>query len=168
MGRKMKKNPDIVEILKTIPVFLELKPFQLKHLATAISFLEIEPGVELISEGNPLDYTYIVLEGDLLVEAFVPMHGNIETSHLGPLDICGWSALTPIVRQRTGTVTSLTYCSLLKLDCRLLIPICEEDHDIGFCIYKRVANVAARTFLTTRLQLMNLIVSETHSTDFKE
>jgi hypothetical protein len=74
--------------------------------------------------------------------------------------VCGWSALTPVVRQRTGTVVTIGYCRLLKMDTRILIPMCEEDHDIGFCIYKRISNVAARTFLTTRLQLMNLIVKE--------
>ena len=114
----------------------------------------------LITEGDPLDYFYIVLEGDMLVQIFVPSIGKIETSHLGPLDICGWSGLTPIVRSRTGTVTTLTFCRVLKMDSRLIIPICEEDHDIGFCLYRRIANVAARSFLTTRLQLMNLIVKE--------
>jgi hypothetical protein len=50
------------------------------------------------------------------------------------------------------------------MDTRILIPMCEEDHDIGFCVYKRISNVAARTFLTTRLQLLNLIVKEDAAT----
>jgi CRP-like cAMP-binding protein len=158
----MAKNPDIIALLQTVPIFLDLKPFQLARLATAMSVEDLEPGIQLITEGDSLDFTYIILEGDMLVQAYVPSCGNIETSHLGPLDICGWSALTPIVRQRTGTVTTVTFCRVLKMDSRILIPICEEDHDIGFCIYRRVANVAARTFLTTRLQLMNLIVKENH------
>lgn len=160
----MAKNADLIAQLKTVPIFLDLKPFQLARLATAVSVVDMEPGVEFITEGDSLDYTYILLEGDMIVEVYVPSHGKVETSHLGPLDICGWSALTPIVRQRTGTVTTVTFCRLLKMDSRILIPICEEDHDIGFCVYRRVANVAARTFLTTRLQLMNLIVKENHST----
>ena len=163
----MAKNRDIIEVLKTIPIFLDLKSFQLNRLSKVADILELEPGVKLISEGDPLDFTYIVLEGDMSVEVFVPSHGNILTSHLGPLDICGWSAMTPVVRQRTGTVVSITYCRLLKLDSRLLIPICEEDHDIGFCIYKRLSNVAARTFLTTRLQLMNLIVKDSQNSGHK-
>jgi CRP-like cAMP-binding protein len=158
----MAKNQDVIAILKTIPIFLDLKPFQLARLATAASVIDLEPGIELISEGNPLDFTYILLEGDMLVEVYVPSCGKIETSHLATFDICGWSALTPIVRQRTGTVTSVTFCRLIRLDSRILIPICEEDHDIGFCVYRRIANVAARSFLTTRLQLMNLIVKENH------
>ncbi|MHC1741240.1 MAG: cyclic nucleotide-binding domain-containing protein [Anaerolineaceae bacterium] len=156
----MAKRSDLIEILKGIPIFLDLKPFQLARLATAITMIELDPGFQLITEGDPLDFTYILLDGDMVVKSFVPTYGNIETSHLGPLDVCGWSALTPVVRQRTGTVVTVGYCRLLKLDSRLLIPICEEDHDIGYCIYKRISNVAARSFLTTRLQLMNLIVKE--------
>jgi CRP-like cAMP-binding protein len=158
-----KKNQDIISVLKTVPVFLDLKPFQLAKLANAASIVDVEPGVELISEGNSLDYTYMLLEGDMLVQVYVPSVGKVETCHLAPLDTCGWSALTPIVRARTGTVTAITYCRLLALDSRILIPLCDEDHDIGYCVYRRIANVAARTFLTTRLQLMNLIVRESQS-----
>jgi CRP-like cAMP-binding protein len=154
----MDYQPDVIEQLRAVPIFLDLKPNQLALLASASTIIDLEAGVELITEGDPLDYFYIVLEGDLLVEVYVPSFGKIETSHLGPLDICGWSGLTPIVRTRTGTVTTLTFCRLLKMDSRLIIPMCEEDHDIGFTVYRRIANVAARSFLTTRLQMMNLIV----------
>ena len=65
--------------------------------------------------------------------------------------------MTPIVRQRTGTVTAATHCWLLRIDSRLLSQLCENDHHIGFVVYRRIANVVARSFLTTRLQLMNLI-----------
>jgi CRP/FNR family transcriptional regulator, cyclic AMP receptor protein len=156
----MANKKDIISALQTIPVFLDLKPFQLARLATTASLISLEPGVELITEGDVLDYTYILLEGDMKVEVYVPSYGKIETSHLAPLDTCGWSALTPIVRRRTGTVTSVTFCRLVRFDSRLLIPLCEEDHDIGFVVYRRIANVAGRSFLTTRLQLMNLIVKE--------
>ena len=159
----MDNQPDIIALLKTIPIFLDLKPNQLAMLASATTVANLESGFELITEGDPLDFFYIVLEGDLLVEVYVPSIGKVETSRLGPLDICGWSGLTPIVRTRTGTVTTLTFCRLLKMDSRLIIPMCEDDHDIGFTIYRRISNVAARSFLTTRLQLMNLIYSEDQS-----
>jgi len=159
----MTKHPDMIEVLKTIPIFLDLKPFQLARLATAVSVIDLEPNNQLITEGDPLDYTYILLEGEMMVKSFVPSIGNIDTSLLGPLDVCGWSALTPVVRQRTGTVVTVGFCRLLKMDTRILIPMCEEDHDIGFCIYKRISNVAARTFLSTRIQLMNLIVKESQN-----
>jgi hypothetical protein len=46
---------------------------------------------------------------------------------------------------------------LLRLEAKLLTSLCENDHDIGFTIYRRVANVTAMSFLTTRIQMMNLI-----------
>lgn len=155
--------PDLIQVLKTIPLFLDLKEFQLAKLAETASIVEFESGSVVVSEGGRLDCIYIILEGEIKVEVFVPAYGNIETSHLGPLDILGWSALTPVVRQRTGTATCLTNCFMVKFDTKKLIPLCELDHDIGMLTYKRVANVAARSFLTTRLQLMNLILSSTQA-----
>ena len=77
----MVKHPDIIELLKTIPVFLDLKPFQLARLASVCSHIELDPGTELITEGDSLDYTYILLDGDMTVEVFVPSYGNIETDN---------------------------------------------------------------------------------------
>jgi CRP/FNR family cyclic AMP-dependent transcriptional regulator len=155
--------PDLVQVLKNIPLFMDLKEFQLAKLAETASILEFEAGSTIISEGGILDCIYIILEGEIKVEVFVPAYGNIETSHLGPLDILGWSALTPVVRQRTGTATSISNCFLVKFESKKLIPLCDLDRDIGVIIYKRIANVAARSFLTTRLQLMNLIFTAAQS-----
>jgi CRP-like cAMP-binding protein len=154
--------PDLIQVFKTIPLFLDLKEFQLAKLAEIAEISEFESHSPILKEGAKPDCIYIVLEGEIKVEVFVPVCGNSETSRLGPLDILGWSALTPVVRQRTGTATAVTNCSLLKLDSRKLITLCEQDHDIGFIIYKRISNVTARSFLTTRLQLMNLLMAYCH------
>ncbi len=78
----MDNQPDIIAYLQTIPIFLDLKPGQLARLASATTVVGLDVGVELITEGDPLDYFYIVLEGDMLVQIFVPSIGKIETSHL--------------------------------------------------------------------------------------
>ena len=155
--------PDLIQVLKTIPLFLDLKEFQLAKLADLASVVEFESGSTILSEGGKPDSLYIVLEGEIKVDVFVPVCGSTETSRLGPLDILGWSALTPVVRQRTGTAIAMTNSSLLEFDAKKLIALCEQDHDIGLIIYKRISNVTARSFLTTRLQLMNLLVASCQS-----
>lgn len=142
----MDQNLDTTTVLKTIPLFLDFSPVQLSRIEEISELIEIDPGDIPIQEGSQLDYLYILLEGEIKVEIFVPTLGQIETSKLGPLDILGWSAMTPIVRQRTGTTTALTHCWLLRIDGQLLYKLCEEDHDIGFTMYRRIANVAARSF----------------------
>lgn len=163
----MSYYPDIIQVLKAIPLFLDLKEFQLSKLAECAELVDFESNATILTEGEKPDSIYIVLEGDIKVDVFVPARGKIETSHLGPLDVLGWSALTPVVRQRTGTATTVVKTSLICFDRKKLIALCEQDHDIGFIIYKRISNVAARSFLTTRLQLMNLIVeaNQTHASD---
>jgi len=91
------------------------------------------------------------------MEIFVPTRGAIETCKLGALDVLGWSSLTPCVRQCTATSTTFTHSWLLRINAKMLTSLCEKEHDIGFLIYRRVANFTAMSFLTTLLQLMNLI-----------
>jgi hypothetical protein len=65
-----------------------------------------------------------------------------------------------VVRQRTGTTTALTHCKLVRIHGKQLYKLCEEEHDIGYFIFRRIANVAARSWLTTRLQFMNIVIEE--------
>jgi len=138
-------------------LLFDLSSHQLEDISRISDLIEIDPGDQPIREGARLDFLYILLEGEIRVEIFIPSRGIVETSRLGPLDMIGWSAMTPVVRQRTATTTALTHCRLLRIDARMLTSLCEKDHDIGFAIYRRVANVTAMSFLTTRIQIMNLI-----------
>jgi len=157
MDNKMDVSIDTTSIIKSIPLFFDLSSSQVEHVAALSDLVEIDPGELLIEEGDHLDFLYILLEGEVKVTVFIPTIGMVETSTLGPLDILGWSAMTPIVRQRTGTVIAVTHCHLLRIDSKLLAALCENDHNIGYIVYRRMANVVARSFLSTRLQLMNLL-----------
>lgn len=153
----MDTKNDILTVLKTIPLFYDLSTAQLERIASFSDIVEFDPGDCLINEGARLDYLFMLLEGEVSVTIFIPTIGKVETSIFGPLDIVGWSGMTPIVRQRTGTVTATTHCILLRTDSRLLSSLCEKDHHIGYIVYRRIANTVARNFLSTRLQLMNLL-----------
>ncbi len=150
-------NLDITTTIRSVPLFFDLNDSQIEKIARITAVVEIDPGDTPIREGSRLDFLYILLEGEIKVDVFVPTRGTIETSRLGPLDLIGWSALTPVVRQRASTSTALTHCKLLRINARLLATLCEKEHDIGFAIYRRVANVTATSFLNTRIQLMSLI-----------
>lgn len=157
----MFNDPSNIEALKIIPLFLDFNNDQLRRISEIADVIELDPGDTPILEGAQLDYLYVLMDGEIKVEVFVPTRGQLETARLGPLDILGWSSMTPVVRQRTGTTTAITHCKLIRIHGKSLFALCEEDHDIGFFIYRRIANVAARSFLTTRLQFMAIIVEET-------
>jgi CRP/FNR family transcriptional regulator, cyclic AMP receptor protein len=73
----------------------------------------------------------------------------------------GWSVLTPVVRQRTVTLRASTDIRFLCFNSLILRQMCETDHDLGFIVMRRIANVVASRLLITRLQLFELM----HQTD---
>ncbi len=153
---------DLAQTLQSIPWFLELKSYQIDRLVGIAGIRTVEGGEEILREGDREDYLYIVLEGRVTVETHVPTHGKIAVFTAEPLDIIGWSSLTPVVRQRTATARALAPCQLIALEGESLRRLCDEDHDLGYIIMRRIANVVASRLLTTRLQLLDLILHTGH------
>lgn len=148
---------DIVKLFHRIPWFLSLDEAQLDRLAEIAILHEMEPGEELFKEGDRHDFLYILLEGQIVLEMEVPTHGQAEFYTAEALDIIGWSSLTPIVRQRTAGARATQHSLLLGFQSKLLEQLCEEDHDLGYIIMRRLANVVANRLLTTRVFLMDMI-----------
>jgi CRP/FNR family cyclic AMP-dependent transcriptional regulator len=156
----MYKQLDITQILQSIPWFLELKAYQLERLSKLTGFRQAVSGCELFHEGEREDFLYILLEGQVAIEVHVPTRGNVCVFTAEPLDIIGWSALTPVVRQRTASAKALLPSRLLTFESESLRRLCDEDHDIGYIIMRRVSNVVASRLLTTRLKLFDIIVDK--------
>ena len=156
----MFKQADIAQTLQTIPWFLELKPYQLERLSKVAEFHKASACEELFHEGAREDNLYILLEGQVNIWVHVPARGDVCIFTAEPLDILGWSSLTPVVRQRTATAKTTCASRLLSFDGELLRRLCDEDHDIGYIIMRRVSNVVASRLLTTRLQLFDIIVDK--------
>ena len=158
----MFKQADIIKTLENIPWFLDLKESQLELLANIASFRQVNACEEVFHEGDREDFLYIVLEGQVSIETYVPSRGLIRTFMAEPLDIFGWSSLTPVVRQRTSSARAMIPCRLVAIEGDALKTLCEKDHDIGFFIMRRLANVVASRLLTTRLALFDVIIQNSN------
>lgn len=155
----MFRQAELQQILQTIPWFLELTEGQIERLAGIASIQHLLEGETLFREGDAEGDLYILLEGEMALDMHVPGRDQaIRIFTAEPLDIIGWSSLTPMVRQRTATARALTDCNYLVLDSESLALLCEEDEKLGFIIMKRIANVVASRLLTTRIQLMDLLI----------
>lgn len=150
---------DVAKTLSRIPWFVELNQSQLNCLASIATLHELETGDFLFKEGDREDYLYVLLEGRVVLEMEVPTRGQVPIYTAEVLDILGWSSLTPIVRQRTASVRATQPCLLLGLNNKLLQQMCDEDHDLGYIIMRRLANVVANRMLTMRLCLLDIIAN---------
>ena len=154
----MIKRTDLIQAMKNIPWFVDLKPGQVERLASIAGIREVPQDELLFHEGDREEYMYIILEGQVSLQSYVPSHGFLYLYTAEPLDILGWSSMTPVVRQRTATGCALLPVKLLTFDSGALRRMCDEDHDLGYLIMKRLANVVASQYLVNRLVLYDLII----------
>lgn len=158
----MLNQADITATIKSIPWFLELKPESIQHLAAITDVLSFQTDEIIFSEGEKHNYLYVVLEGKVCIESLIPGHGSLPIFTAESLDVVGWSSLTPVIRQKTGTAHVLAPTTLLAFEAGSLMKLCKVDRDLGFVIMCRVANVVASRLLTHRLQLLALIAQMDH------
>ncbi len=149
---------DLMAALRSVPWFVDLKPTQLERLVNISDLFAVDTDEELFSEGEKKDFLYVVLEGQVAIEVYVPTRGQVRIFTAEPLDILGWSSMTPIVRQRTASARAVVPSRLIGLESEGLYRYCEEDHDLGYVIMRRLTNVIASRLLTTRIHLMDLFV----------
>lgn len=155
----MLNQVDITTTIKSIPWFLELSPESIQRLTSVADLRAFETGDVMFNEGEQHPYLYIVLDGKIQLESFVPGRGSLPTFTAESLDVIGWSSLTPVVRQKTSTARVIEPTRLLAFDAETLMELCENDCELGFVIMRRLANVVASRLLTQRLCLLELISS---------
>jgi CRP-like cAMP-binding protein len=114
----------------------------------------------LYHEGDRAVDFYIILTGQIAIESQVPCHGCVPTFTAGSLDVVGWSCLTAFTRQRTSSARATTDCRLIAMNGEALRAMCDEDHDLGYIIMRRLTNIIASHMLTTRLHLYDIIVQD--------
>jgi CRP-like cAMP-binding protein len=158
----MKPPANLVQTLSHLPWFSDLGPCQLERLACIASLQRLDAGDILFKEGEREDSLYVLLDGQILLEIEVPTRGRVAFYTAEMLDIIGWSSMTPIARQRTAQARATKNCLLLGFNSKLLGQLCEEDHEIGYLVMRRVANVVANRLLTTRLCLLDMIAQTVH------
>ena len=147
---------ELLDSLQTIPWFQEISLEHFEKIAEISRLVEVDANQELFREGDPEDYLYIVLQGRVAIEMFVPGRGRVRIYTAEAMDVVGWSSVTPVVRRRTAGAQAVLPSCLIRLDAVCLLQLCEEDPHLGYIVMRRMANVVASRLLTTRLQLLDM------------
>lgn len=155
----MTEQVDTRTILASIPWFTELGAQHFEQMLTIAKVCDIEAGEELFREGDKEDFLFIVVNGRVALEIFIPHRGHIRILTAEPMDVVGWSSVTPVVRTRTAGARAVLPSRLICLDSARLRQLCEEDHDLGYIFYRRIANIVASRLLVTRLQLLDMFAA---------
>jgi CRP-like cAMP-binding protein len=157
----MTTEQELVKALQAIPWFQVMTAEHFKKIVSIAKILKFEPGQVIFHEGDTEDYLYVVLEGRVAIEISVPGRGRMRILTADAMDEVGWSSVTPVVRQRTAGARAVLPSRLAAFDADDLRKLCEEDHDFGYYVMRRLANVIAGRLMTTRLQLLDMFANPT-------
>lgn len=155
----MTEKQELVNALQSIPWFQVMTAEHFEKIIGIAKIFKFEPGQVLFHEGDKEDYYYVVLEGRVAIEISVPGRGRVRILTADPMDDLGWSSVTPVVRQRTAGARAVLPSRLVAFDANELRRLCDEDHDFGYFVYRRLANVVAGRLMTTRLQLLDMFAN---------
>lgn len=107
---------DVFRELQKIPWFRELKEEHLRQIA-AISFLRhAKSGEIFFHEGDKQDYIYVVVEGRVALDIFIPHRGKVRFYTAEEWDVFGWSSVTPAVHQRTAAAVAVIDSTVIATD----------------------------------------------------
>ncbi|HXZ12050.1 MAG TPA: cyclic nucleotide-binding domain-containing protein [Candidatus Sulfotelmatobacter sp.] len=135
--------------------FQGLEKRHIQFIAGCAKNVVFAEGAVVFHEGDPADLFYFVREGLVAIELLVPHRGFTTLQTVGAGDVLGWSWLLPPYRWRFGARTTQP-TRALAFDAKCLRAKCEDDHDLGYELYKRFSRVIAERLEATRLQLLDL------------
>jgi CRP/FNR family cyclic AMP-dependent transcriptional regulator len=136
-----------------------LSPEAVARLAGIADIQDVEPGTELVREGQVTEALSIVLHGRVALRTLVPERGMVTILTVEPGDILGWSAIVPPHRS-TSTGIAIEPVQLLELPGERLRALLRADHALAASVYPRVLQAVSRRLSATRLQLLDLFARE--------
>ena len=137
-------------------VFFHGLPTQyLDLLAGCAKNARFEKGAALLREGEEADWFYLIREGRASIETSVPGRPAVTFETVGEGDILGWSWLVPPYRWRFDA-TALEPVRAFALDGACLRAKCEQDHDLGYELLKRISMIMAHRLQATRVHALDV------------
>jgi CRP/FNR family transcriptional regulator, cyclic AMP receptor protein len=135
--------------------FLEgFKAEHLQVLANNAMRVHYEADEFIFLEGSPANRFYLLEKGQVALESHLQDGPRISIETIGAGDVLGWSWLFPPyywnfdARALEPTTALFFYGTRLREQC-------EQDHDLGYEMMKRMAAVLIRRLQATRKKLLS-------------
>ena len=146
--------------MKTLNESITKHPFfrgmKLEHLTVFMKGAKpaaFKPGDVLFREGEPASQFYLIDSGNIALEAHELAGSTVLVQTLGAGEVLGWSWLFPPFTwhfQARATVPT----NVVILNGAHLLVTGERDHDFGYELMKRLAQVVIHRLQATRKELL--------------
>jgi CRP-like cAMP-binding protein len=127
----------------------------LELLTGCASNVRFDAGQSIFREGESANQFFIIRHGQVALQSYSPARGAVTILTLGEGDVLGWSWLIPPYQWHFDA-QALTLVRAIAFDAACLRTKCEQDHDLGYELMKRVAEIIVQRLHATRLQMMDV------------
>ena len=146
---------NLERIIAEHPFFAGLDSEFTKLMVSCASNVRFKAGTYILKEGDPANTFYLIREGKVAVEVFAPQRKPIIVATLSVGELLGWSWLLPPFQWKFHA-RALQNVRAIALDGKCLRTKCEENHDLGYAVLKRFAQIMEQRLEATRLQLLDV------------
>jgi len=146
---------DLERILAAHPFLKEMEPLYHQLFVGCASNVRFDAGQVIFREGEEANQFYLIRHGKVALELSTPERGSLIIQSLGEGDVLGWSWMMPPYRWHFDA-RAVELTRAIALDGKCLREKSESDHDLGFQLMKRAAQVMERRLQATRLQLLDV------------
>ena len=145
----------IEELLIETRLFSDLALQHLETIAGCAVTAHFDEGEYLFREGGAADTFYVIRGGTVALETYVPGRGPTPVMTLHDEDVLGWSWLFSPYRWHFDA-RALEPVRALDFDGACLRDKSAADHDLGYELMRRFAEVIVSRLQATRLQLLDV------------
>jgi CRP/FNR family cyclic AMP-dependent transcriptional regulator len=142
-------------IIEEHPFFAGLDPAYMDLVQSCASNVRFQKGTYVFREGDAANTFYLIREGEVALEIFAPQRKPIIVATLGVGEVLGWSWLLPPYYWRFHA-HAISDIRAIALDGKCLRTKCEQNHDLGYEVLKRFAQVVSQRLEATRFQLVDV------------
>jgi CRP-like cAMP-binding protein len=152
-------RPSLESIISKHPFLAGLSPHHVRLLCDCAMPAHFAGDELIFKEGDPANRFYLIQKGRVALECFVKGKGSTLIQIIGNQDVLGWSWLFPPyfwhfnARALEPTDAVFIYATPLREQC-------ESDHELGYELLSRMAQVMLGRLQATRRQLLHLTGSK--------
>ena len=148
--------------MKTVPQLLGearffdgLRAETIELVAGCASNVQFDPGTTIFREGERADAFYLLRQGSVALETYVPARGAVMIETIEAGDVLGWSWLFPPYRWHFDA-SALTAVRATAFDGKCLRGKCAADPALGYELVSRFAQTLIERLQWTRLRLLDV------------
>lgn len=137
------------------PFFTEFTPAHLSEVAACANTAIFDAGTYLFREGERATAFFAIQRGRVAIASITPHEGPVTIQTVGDGDLLGWSWLVPPYRWHFGA-RAIEATSVVAFNAACVREQLERDHELGYLVMRRFAQIMASRLEHISQQLTNV------------